>query len=112
MIDTTWDFDHQRAETDLTLAELGREAGLGAGDRITLDLAFVPAADDADASALAKALTSFGYLVGAPDDDGRIEASVLDIAFSADAVWLHEERTTRIALARGFESDGWGFWEP
>jgi hypothetical protein len=34
------------------------------------------------------------------------------VPFTLEAIWEHEERTTRIALARGFEPDGWGFWEP
>lgn len=105
-----WDFEHQRAETAASVAELGREADLGPDDRITLDLAFIPGPEAGEPEALARALAGFGYLASATE--AGVEASVLDIPFSVEAIWLHEERTTRIALARGFEPDGWGFWEP
>jgi hypothetical protein len=107
-----WDFDHQRAETAHTVETLAEEAGLKPDDRIVLDLQFVPAAEDADRAALEKALRSFGYTLGEADDDDAIAVSVTDVPFTLEAIWEHEERTTRIALARGFEPDGWGFWEP
>ncbi|MFO1104765.1 MAG: hypothetical protein U1E34_01590 [Amaricoccus sp.] len=114
MSEIDWDFDEQRAETEMTVAQVREESGLDETAVITLDLEFVPVEEGADPAAVLKALTSFGYLASAVenDPDGRIEATVLDIPFSAEVIWLHEERTTRIALARGFVPDGWGFWEP
>lgn len=107
-----WDWDHQRNETAATVALLVEEEAVAPGALIMLDLEFVAADPDADREAFERALASFGYrVVSDPDDDG-VEVSVPDIAFGFDAIWLHEERTTRLALARGFHPDGWGFFEP
>jgi len=106
-----WDFDHQRAETAATVAELAADAGLTPAHRITLDLQFVPMVADADRDALERALKSFGYTPGEGDDDDTVAVSVRDVPFTLEAIWEHEERTSRMALARGFEPDGWGFWE-
>lgn len=111
MTESDWDFEHQRAETELTIIELQAEAGLDAADRITLDFEFLPDEAESDRAALVKALASFGYLASATED-GRVEASKIDIPFSLEEIWAHEERTTKIALARGFRPNGWGFWEP
>ncbi len=109
-----WDFAEQRADTEMTIEEVRKESGLDASAIITLDLEFLPEEKDADVAAFIKALESFGYLASVAEDDpdGRIDATVLDIPFTLDAIWMHEERTTRLALARGFVPDGWGFWEP
>ena len=109
-----WDWDEQKADTELSIAEVRAESGLDEGALITLDLEFLPENKDADAAAFIKALESFGYLASAAenDPDGRIDATVLDIPFTLETIWLHEERTTKLALARGFVPDGWGFWEP
>jgi hypothetical protein len=105
-----WDFGHQRLETEASVAQIRAESGLGADARVDLDLEFMAAADDADAPAALRALGSFGY--AADLENGRIQVTVPDVALDAGAIWRHEERTTRIALARGFEPDGWGFQEP
>lgn len=112
--DIDWDFEEQRADTAMTITQVRAESGLTETALITLDLEFLPEDKDADAAAFLKALASFGYLASVAEDDpdGRIDATVLDIPFTLDAIWLHEERTTRLALARGFVPDGWGFWEP
>lgn len=112
--DIDWDFAEQRADTEATIAQVRAESGLTAKDKITLDLEFLPEDKDADAAAFIKALVSFGYLASAAEDDpdGRIDATVLDIPFTFEAIWLHEERTSKLALARGFVPDGWGFWAP
>lgn len=109
-----WDYDEQRADTEMTIEQVRAESGLDETSMITLDLEFLPESPDADAKALIKALETFGYLaaLAEEDPDGRVEATVLDIPFTAEAIWLHEERTTKLALARGFVPDGWGFWEP
>jgi hypothetical protein len=114
MSDADWDFAEQRADTEMTIAQVREESGLTETALITLDLEFLPEDKDADADAFIKALATFGYLASAAEDDpdGRIDATVLDIPFTLEAIWLHEERTTKLALARGFIPDGWGFWEP
>jgi hypothetical protein len=105
-----WDFEHQRLETAASVAEIRAESGLAKDARVDLDLEFAPASDAADAPAALKALGMFGY--AADVEDGRIQVTVPDVAFDAAEIWRHEERTSRIALARGFEPDGWGFQEP
>ncbi|MER2508297.1 hypothetical protein [Amaricoccus sp.] len=109
-----WNWAEQKADTELSIEEVRKESGLDERALITLDLEFLPEDKDADAAAFMKALESFGYLASAAenDPDGRIDATVLDIPFTLEAIWLHEERTTKLALARGFVPDGWGFWEP
>lgn len=105
-----WDFEHQRLETEASVAQIRAEAGLGKDARVDLDLEFAPVAADADAPAALKALGMFGY--AADMVEGRIQVTVPDVAFDAGEIWRHEERTTRIALTRHFEPDGWGFQEP
>ena len=107
-----WDWEHQKAETEATIALLRAEAAVADGALIVLDLEFVAAFDDADRPAFERALKSFGYEVTSAADDDGVEISVPDVTFGFDAIWLHEERTTKLALARGFEPDGWGFFEP
>jgi hypothetical protein len=107
-----WDWEHQKAETEATVALLREEGAVAEGALIVLDLEFVPAFADADRAALVKSLKSFGYEVTSDADDGGVEISVPDVAFGVESIWLHEERTTKLALARGFEPDGWGFFEP
>jgi hypothetical protein len=111
-VSETWDWAHQRAETEATVEMLTEEGAVEPGALITLDLEFVAASADADLSAFVRALASFGYRVTSEPDDDGVEIAVPDVPFSAEGIWLHEERTTRIALARGFEPDGWGFFEP
>lgn len=114
MSEIDWDYAEQRADTEMTIDQVRKESGLDATAMITLDLEFLPEEKDADVAAFIKALQSFGYLASAAEDDpdGRIDATVLDIPFTLEAIWMHEERTTKLALARGFVPDGWGFWEP
>ncbi len=105
-----WDFEHQRLETEASVSKIRSETGLGKDARVDLDLEFTPTSDGSDAPATLKALGMFGY--AADVEDGRIQVTVPDVAFDAAEIWRHEERTSRIALARGFEPDGWGFQEP
>ncbi len=105
-----WDWALQQNQTAYTVAELGKETGVSASANITLDLEFVPL-EGADSAAFKKALTTFGYSVS-DGKEGGIAASISDIPFTFDAIWTHEERTTKMALGRGYQPDGWGFWEP
>ena len=107
-----WDWAHQKGETAATIAMLRDEAAIKDGAIITLDLEFVAAFDNADRDAFEKALKTFGYhITSDPDDDG-VEVAVPNLPFTLADIWQHEERTTKLALARGFEPDGWGFYEP
>ncbi len=114
-----WDWAAQKRDTDFTYKELMKESGLEPGTLITLDLQFLPSETDFDEDALVKALESFGYEVSvyAEEEDAdeglfTVEASVAGVPFTVDDIWKHEERTTKIALARGYAPDGWGFWDP
>lgn len=106
-----WDFDHQRAETAWTVKDLSARAGVNAGAKINLEMQFLPG-DSPDKQALIRAFGTFGYGVTVAADDDMVQAEINGVAFTADDIWLHEERCTKIALARGFVPDGWGFWEP
>ena len=107
-----WDWAHQRGETEATVAMLRDEGAMVDGASITLDLEFVAAFADADRAAFEKALKTFGYQITSDPDDDGVEVAVPNLPFTLESIWLHEERTTKLALARGFEPDGWGFYEP
>lgn len=103
------DFEHQKAETFYTIAEMFKgDDPLGEALVVTLELHFVATAS-ADPEAALRALKMFGY---AARLDGKklILVEIPDLTLSAENIWLHEERCTKIALERGFEPDGWGFW--
>lgn len=106
-----WDWELQQAQTAATVHQLLQETSVTEGAIITLDLSFMPTTA-ADEAALEKALVTFGYGVAEGEGEDEILASVSEVPFTLDAIWTHEERTTKMALARGFEPDGWGFWEP
>ncbi|NNU81216.1 hypothetical protein HMH01_12290 [Halovulum dunhuangense] len=108
-----WDFEHQQAETVLTLRELLAETDLTEGMEITLDLQFQPG-PEADAEGFLRKLKMFGYRAEQVEDADApfVEAQVDGVRLSADDIWRHEERTTRLALIHGYTADGWGFLEP
>ena len=111
MSDERWSWKEQRADTEHTFRELKKQAGIKEGAAIDLDLTFLPDEDGADTAALVRALETFGYAAEAMED-GSVEATAEGVRFTLDEVWTHEERTTKLALARGFAPDGWGFWAP
>ncbi|GEM_PF-401241 len=118
MTSTEWDFDSQQAATRYTVAQLISDKNVPENAKITLELFFIPA-DNADADALLKALKTFGYTVEPEQEtlEGggtriAILVSIENLELSADNIWLNEERTTKIALTRGYTPDGWGFVEP
>ncbi len=112
----TWDFDRQKSETIDTLKDLKDNQGVptGAETIVTLDIFLTPG-EAADEEALERALAMFGY-AGDPNeaDEGgpSYVVSIPDVALSAEDIWLHEERVSKIAVARGYTPDGWGFFEP
>lgn len=118
MTSIEWDFDSQQAATRYTVAQLIAEKNVPENARITLELFFIPT-ENPDTEALLKALKTFGY-AAEPEQEtlegGTTRIAVLvsieNLEMSADNIWLHEERTTKIALPRGYAPDGWGFVEP
>lgn len=111
-----WDFARQHSETVDTLKDLKDNQNLPTGPAtiVTLDIFLVPG-DAADQEALERALAMFGY-AGDPDEtegnDPNFVVTIPDVALTAEDIWLHEERVSRIAIARGYTPDGWGFFEP
>lgn len=105
-----WDWELQQNQTAYTVAELLKSSPRMNGVEITLDMHFEPT-DAAEADKLEKALTTFGYSVRIATS-GTFEVSIQDIPFTFEGIWTHEERATKMALSRGFQPDGWGFWEP
>ena len=105
-----WDWELQQNQTAYTVAELIKQNSKIDGANIALDMEFEPK-DGADAATLEKALRTFGYGV-IVSTTGALQASISDIPFTFEFIWTHEERTTKMALSRGFAPDGWGFWEP
>jgi len=57
----------------------------------------------------------FGY-AGDLDETGEsgpnYVVTIPDVALTAEDIWLNEERVSKIAIARGYTPDGWGFFEP
>lgn len=106
-----WDWELAQNQTAYTVAELLKETAVTEGANITLEMTFMPV-QEADRAAFEKVLVSFGYTLMESDEKDEIIAKIDDIPFTFDAIWTHEERTAKMALARGYEPDGWGFWEP
>ena len=104
------DFTAQQAETFYTVAQFlkDKDVAVKEGQKINLDLQFV-AGESPDPAAAIRALAMFGY-EASEAEEGGIEVQVPDVAFAAADIWLHEERTTKIVLDRGYLPDGWGFW--
>ncbi len=113
-----WDFDLQQAATRYTVAQLLTEGKVPEKAEIMLELFFIPV-DGADADAFLKSLKTFGYSAETEQETlegGGTRTAILvtveKTEMSADNIWLHEERTTKLALTRGYSADGWGFVEP
>jgi hypothetical protein len=109
------EFD-QKAATFYSVAQFLQEGKLPEGADIALELFFIPT-DKADQPAFLKALKTFGYSAEAEPEnteDGMRESVIITVPtkMTSDDIWLHEERTTKLALTRGFTPDGWGFLEP
>ena len=118
MTTDNWDFDAQQAATRYTVAQLISEKNVPENAEISLELFFV-AVENAETELLLKALKTFGY-DAEPEQEtlegGETRTAILitidKTKMSADNIWTHEERTTKLALSRGFVPDGWGFVEP
>jgi len=110
------EFD-QKAATFYSVAQFLKEGKVPEGASIALELFFIPN-EDADQPAFLKALKTFGYAaeVQAENklDGGAREAVLVTVptTMTAEDIWLHEERATKLAQPRGFAPDGWGFLEP
>jgi len=110
-----WDFAEQKSETNDTVQDLKENQNLPVGKDtiVTLDIFLVPG-EGADQEALEKALAMFGYAGDVSEEEGSSDfvVTVPEVSLTAEDIWLHEERVTKIAIARGFTPDGWGFFEP
>ena len=113
MEEADWNFTEQQAETVYTCEQLRDTKGIKPHSEIMLDLFFVPIeGEEARRAAFEKALETFGYQPGESENENEVAASIGPIPFTPQDIWLHEERTTKMALARGYKPDGWGFAEP
>jgi len=107
----------QKAATFYSVAQFLAEGKVREGTAIALELFFIPA-EAADQPAFLKALKTFGYSAEVESETtkgGTTREAVLvtvDSKMSAEDIWLHEERTSKLAQSRGFAPDGWGFLEP
>lgn len=109
------EFD-QKAATYYSVAQVLAEGKVPEGTDIALELFFIPA-ENADQPAFLKALKTFGYEAVVDEEKtetGSREAVLVSVAtkMTAEDIWLHEERSTKLAQSRGFAPDGWGFLEP
>ncbi len=109
------EFD-QKAATYYSVAQFLQEGQVPEGAAIALELFFIPE-DGADQPAFLKALQTFGYsaeVEAETTESGQREAVLVtvDTKMTADDIWLHEERTSKLAQSRGYAPDGWGFLEP
>ena len=113
MDEADWNFTEQQAETVYTCEQLRDTKGVKPHSEIMLDLFFVPVGgEEARREAFEKALETFGCQPGEAENENEVAASIGPIPFTPQDIWLHEERTTKMALARGYKPDGWGFAEP
>lgn len=99
------DFQGQQNETKATFKEIGKMADLP--KRAVVNYLFL--ADDTDGpfAACEAALAKAGFSTLIDNDEATVEARIGPIAITADAIWAEEKRATEIALAFGFEPDGW-----
>ncbi len=110
------EFD-QKAATFYSVAQFLEEGKVGEGADIALELFFIPDAK-ADQAAFLKALKTFGYNAAVEAEtavSGQAREAILvtvDTKMTAEDIWQHEERTTKLAQSRGFAPDGWGFLAP
>lgn len=116
MSEIEWDFERQKSETEDTIKDLQENQDLPVGSEtiVSLDVFLVPSTDS-DQEGLERALAMFGYagdLDEGQDSGPNFVVTVPDVALTAEDIWLHEERISKIAVARGFSPDGWGFFEP
>ncbi|PVA10291.1 hypothetical protein DC366_08585 [Pelagivirga sediminicola] len=103
------DYAAQRSETYAVFAEIAEGADLP--DIADIDYAFVPG-DAPDWDALEDALSEAGFECARVADDEAapyLAARLPDQPVTAMAIWLGEETATALALAHGFQPDGWGF---
>ena len=109
------EFD-RKAATFYSVAQFLEEGKVPEGASIELELFFNPE-DTADQPAFLKALKTFGYTAEVETENiegGTREAVLVNVAtkMTAEDIWLHEDRTSKLAQSRGFAPDGWGFLEP
>lgn len=114
-ISEDWDWDAQREDTEWVFRDLRNKKMAKVGQKIDLDIQFVPARPGADADGAVRALLKAGFAAESFEDeeDGEIivEATAEDAEFTLRTIWFAESKATKIALAYGYAPDGWGFAE-
>ena len=103
------DFEKQRQETVWVWSDISNR-NLNLPAKINLDIQFLGISADSDKESFIASLKAAGFSVSFYEEDGTVEASVSMIDASVEAVWLNEERATKLALIHGFKPDGWGFF--
>lgn len=111
----TREFD-QKAATFYSVAQFLKDGKVPEGASIALELFFNPTSE-ADQPTFLKALKTFGYqaeVESEKTEDGTREVVLVSVAtkMTSEDIWLHEERTSKLAQSRGYSPDGWGFLEP
>jgi hypothetical protein len=101
----THDYAAQRAETFETFDEIGKIEDLPAS--AVVNFLFLPEEIDAPFAAAEKALRKAGFQTRVDEEDETLEARIGPIEISAATIWVEEKRATEIALAFGFDPDGW-----
>jgi hypothetical protein len=102
------DYEKQRADTLAVFQDIAGRNRIP--ERIRLELQFVPHGD-ADWPGARGALARAGFETDRYGNSGAetLEAAIDLAAPSGEAIWVEEERATRICLDHGFRPDGWGF---
>lgn len=103
------DFEKQKQETIWVWSDISnRNTDLPA--KINLDIQFLKTSTNSNRENFKISLEGAGFSVAFYEEDETVEASVNMIDASVEAIWLHEERATKLALVHGFKPDGWGFF--
>ena len=94
------DFEKQRKETYWVWSDL--QARMETQPTlINLNLHFVPIHNEKKSLQLKRELQQLGYAVSFYEDDNTLEAKIDLIENTAKEIWLHEKRTTQVALPYG-----------
>ncbi|MDZ4094106.1 MAG: hypothetical protein U1D35_04250 [Paracoccaceae bacterium] len=99
------DYEAQRAETFESFAALGNRAALP--NHAVVDFQFYPDDKDANWAACENALRAKGFRTKRFEDEDTLEASFGPIEVMPESIWHYERQATEIAIAYGFDPDGW-----
>lgn len=102
------DFEQQKQETFWVWDDI-RKSNPDLPSEIDLDIQFIPSSSKSNGAVLKTALEEIGFEVVFYQDDPTVEAKMLCVEASAEAIWEQEQQASQIALSYGFKPDGWGF---